>query len=176
MRTHPAEAIGAPNITSTRWRIDPTRSRVEFRVKTFLGLATVKGSFSSYHGKLDLGATPAVELIVEGASLDTKNFKRDEHLRSPDFFGVEAHPYVRFVSETAGLDGERLTVRGRLHARGASMPLSLEATLRRIGEELEIEAVTEADHHELGMTYNKLGMVGTPSKLIVSGRLVRDEN
>jgi polyisoprenoid-binding protein YceI len=67
-------------------------------------------------------------------------------------------------------------IRGRLHARGASMPLSLQATLRRIGDELEVEAVTEADHHKLGMTWNKLGMIGTPSNLTVKGRLVRDED
>jgi len=56
------------------------------------------------------------------------------------------------------------------------MPLSLEGTLRRIGDEQEIEAVTEADQRRLGMTCNALGMVGTPSKLIVKGRLVRDED
>jgi polyisoprenoid-binding protein YceI len=175
MSTHLTESNHTRGITSTRWRIDPMRSRVEFRVKTFLGIATVKGSFSSYHGTLDLETQPAIELIVEGDSLDTRNYKRDEHLRSPDFFGVETHPYVRFVSDSVALDGERLTVRGRLHARGASMPLSLEATLRRIDDELEIEAVAEADHRELGMTYNKLGMVGTPSKLMVKGRLVRND-
>lgn len=163
-------------IESTRWRIDQTRSGVEFHAKLFWGMATVKGRFSRYCGTLDLGAQPAIELILEGDSLDTKTRKRDEHLLSPDFFDVQAHPNVRFVSETAVLNGERLTVQGRLHAGGASMPLSLEATLRRIDDELEIEAVTEADHHQLGMTWNKLGMLRTPSKLMVKGRLVHDED
>ena len=121
-----------------------------------------------------MSGEPAIELTIEADSLDTKNNRRDKHLRSPDFFDVERHPCVRFVSESAALDGERLTVRGILHARGASMPLDIDATLRRAGEELEVEATTFADHHELGLTWNLLGMLRTPSKLIVKGRLVRD--
>jgi hypothetical protein len=54
------------------------------------------------------------------------------------------------------------------------MPLDIDATLRRTGDELEVEAVTVADHHRLGMTWNLMGMIRTPSELIVKGRLVRD--
>ena len=164
----------APHITTTRWRIDPAHSSVAFAVKNFWGMATVKGGFTRYHGTLDLGADPAIELTAEADSIDTENEKRDTHLRSPDFFDAEAHPYVRFVSESAVLDGERLTVRGRLHARGASIPLSLEATLRPSGDDLELEAVTAADRRKLGMTWNLLGTVGATSMLTVKGRLVRD--
>jgi polyisoprenoid-binding protein YceI len=174
MSTHSAGPVGTPNIETTRWRIDPARSSIEFRAKTFWGLATVKGSFSRYHGTLDLSGEPAVELTIEADSLDTNLKKRDEHLRSPDFFSAEDHPYVRFVSETATLDGDRLKVRGHLHARGGSMPLELDATLRRAGDELEIEAATHADHHKLGMTWNRLGMMRTPSHLMVKGLLVPD--
>ena len=174
MSTHHADAIGAPSIRLTRWRIDPTRSVLEFHARTLWGMGTVKGTFARYHGTLDLGAQPAIELTVESASLDTQNTRRDKHLRSRDFFDVEAYPDLRFLSEAAVLDGERLTVRGRLHARGASMPLSLEATLRRVDDELEIEAVTEADQRRLGITWNRLGLVGTPTKLLVKGRLVPD--
>jgi polyisoprenoid-binding protein YceI len=164
----------APGITTTRWRIDPERSSVGFSVKNFWGIATVKGGFSRYQGTLDLRDDPSIDLTIEGDSLDTKYEKRDKHLRSPDFFDVEAHPYVRFVSDSAVLDGERLTVRGRLHARGTSIPLRLEATLRRSGDDLELEAVTEADRRDLGMTWNLLGSVGATSTLTVKGRLVRD--
>src|SRR5262245_5535423 len=169
MTTHPA-----PSITSTRWRIEPTRSSVEFRVKHFWGLMTVKGPFTRYHGTLDLGAHPAIELTLEGDSLASYNAKRDEHLRSADFFDAAAHPYVRVVSETAVLDGPRLIVQGHLHARGTNMPLRVEATLRQVDDELEIEAITAADHHQLGMTWNMLGMIRSPGRLIVKARLVPD--
>jgi polyisoprenoid-binding protein YceI len=159
--------------TSGPWSLDPARSSVEFHVRHFYGLMTVKGEFADYEGMLDLSATPAVLLTIQAASLDTKQKKRDEHLRSKDFFDVERHPHVRFVSDSARLDGDTLHVRGELHAAGRRIPLELGATVREIDGELEIEAITEADHRELGMTWSPLGILRAPSKLIVRGRLVR---
>jgi polyisoprenoid-binding protein YceI len=164
----------SPSIGQASWRLDPDHSSVEFHVKALWGLATVKGRFTRYQGTLALSGTPAVELTAEADSLDTRNGRRDRHLRSPDFFGAEQHPYVRFVSESAALDGERLEIHGHLHARGTAIPLDVEATLRRAGEELEFEALTTADHRQLGMTWNLMGMIETPTKLTVKGRLVRD--
>jgi polyisoprenoid-binding protein YceI len=169
---------GGASVATTRWRIDPSRSRVAFRVKMLWGLTTVTGRFSRYEGTLDLSADPALVLAIEAASLDTGNAKRDAHLRGPDFFDAEAHPSVRYVSETARLEGERLVGRGRVHAREAILPLGVSATVRRVGDELELEAVTEVDYRELGMTWGptwtKLGVIRPPGMLTVVGRLVRD--
>jgi polyisoprenoid-binding protein YceI len=162
----------APSIATTAWRIDPARSSVEFQVKNFWGMATVKGAFSRYHGTLDLAKEPAIELTIEADSLDTRLERRDKHLRSADFFDVEQHPYIRFVSDSAVLDGERLTVKGRLHARGTSVPVTVDATLR---DGLEIEAVTSIDRRELGMTFNWLGAIAGSSRLTVKGTLERDD-
>jgi polyisoprenoid-binding protein YceI len=167
------QSRAAALIADGAWRLDPARSSVAFHVRHFYGLMTVKGSFADYEGTLDLSATPAVQLTIQAGSLDTKHKKRDEHLRSEDFFDVANHPQVRFVSETATLNGETLQVRGRLHAAGRQIRLELDATVREIDGELEIEAVTEADHRELGMTWSPLGIMRAPSKLIVCGRLVR---
>jgi polyisoprenoid-binding protein YceI len=63
--SRPADArVGA-------WSLDPARSSVEFHVRHFYGLVTVKGSFKSYTGTLDLNAEPAVQLTIKAASLDT---------------------------------------------------------------------------------------------------------
>jgi polyisoprenoid-binding protein YceI len=164
---------GTAKITDGAWQLDPTRSSVAFHVRHFYGLMTVKGEFADYDGTLELGATPAVELTIQPASLDTKLAKRDEHLRSVDFFDVEHHPQVRFISDSATLNGDTLRVHGQLHAGGRQIPLELDATVREIDGELEIEAITEADHRELGMTWSPLGILRAPSKLIVRGRLVR---
>jgi polyisoprenoid-binding protein YceI len=163
----------AAQITDGAWRLDPARSSVEFHVRHFYGLMTVKGDFADYEGTLDLTATPAVELTIQAASLNTKMTKRDEHLRSGDFFDVERHPQVRFSSDSATLDGDTLSVRGQLHAGGRQIPLELDATVREIDGEVEIEGATHADHRELGMTWSPLGILRAPSKLIVRGRLVR---
>ena len=165
---------GTQSIARGAWRIDPARSRVEFRAPTLWGLATVKGRFEHYEGSLDLQRTPAIELKIQAASLNTKNRLRDRHLRSRDFFDVASHPEVRFVSDTATEDGERLKVSGQLYAAGSSLPLELDATLQPAGEDVEIYATTHADHRKLGMSHGMLGMIGTPSELIVHGRLVAD--
>jgi polyisoprenoid-binding protein YceI len=162
-------------IETTTWRIDPDRSSVEFRAQHLWGLATVKGAFTRYQGTLDLSGEPAVELTIDAESLDTGNRRRDEHLRSPAFFGVEQHPYVRFASERATLKGEKLTVSGRLHAHGESVPLDIDATLHRVGDVLELAAVADVDQRRLGMTFSPLAMIRSPTTLVVKGTLVPDE-
>jgi polyisoprenoid-binding protein YceI len=162
-------------IHHTRWRIDPQRSSVEFRVRNFYGLQTVKGRFEHYRGTLDLSAQPSIDLAIDAASLTTKNAQRDKHLRSADFFDVENHPQVSFVSKRVTVEGDRLVVFGDLEAAGRSIRLELEGTIRPVGDELELDVSTFADHRELGMTWNRLGMMRTPSNLIVRGRLVQDE-
>ena len=169
----PRPAAARKELERMRWRIDPTRSQVEFRTPSFWGLITVKGRFERYDGTLDLRRDPAIELTIEAVSLNTNNDMRDKHLRSSDFFDVANHPQVRFVSDSARLDGERLTVSGRLDAAGKSMPLDLDATLRQVDGELEVDASVSADQFELGMSHGLFGMIRTPSELIVRGRLVR---
>ena len=172
MTTAITESVNTP-IEQTRWRVDPDRSSVEFEVATLWGLVTVAGRFESYDGTLALTRTPAIELTIDADSLDTNHAVRDEHLRSTEFFDVENHPYVRFVFDSATLSGQRLKASGRLHAAGRNMPLKLEGSLRRAGDELEVDVVTFADHRQLGMpTWSPLGMLRTTSKLTVRGRLV----
>jgi polyisoprenoid-binding protein YceI len=135
---------------------------------------TVKGHFDQYQGTLDLHADPAIELIAEADSLDTKHKKRDKHLRSKDFFNVAEHPRVRFASETAAVEGDQLTATGQLHAAGRSIAVHVTGTIRPVDDEFEIEASALADHRELGMTWSPIGILRAPSTLLVSGRLVRD--
>jgi polyisoprenoid-binding protein YceI len=155
-----------------RWQLDPQRSSVEFRVGHFWGLATVKGHFDHYDGRLDLSADPAIELTIGAANVQTGNPKRDQHLRSAEFFDAENHPSVQFVSDSVVLQGDTLSVRGYLFARDQSIPLELAAQVRRVDGELEIEAATSAPHRELGMTWNPLRMIPPRSELHVTGYLV----
>jgi polyisoprenoid-binding protein YceI len=171
----PVTTTSSPDIERTRWRIDPQRSSIEFHVRHLWGLQTVKGRFERFDGILDLAAEPSIELTIEADSLNTNQVKRDEHLRSADFFDTANHPQVRFVSRRATLDGHRLDVHGELQAAGKSMPIELEGVIRSVGDKLEVDVQTFADHHLLGMTWNQLGMMRTPSKLVVQARLVREE-
>lgn len=162
---------GADEALSGRWLLDPRRSSVEFRVGNFWGLLTVKGHFDDYQGRLDLSADPAIELTIDAASVQTRNRRRDQHLRSGDFFDADNHPHVQFLADSVGSQAGALNVRGRLSAGGRSIPLAVDARVRRVEDELEIEATATAPHPELGMTYRPLGMIARTSRLYVNGRL-----
>lgn len=114
---------------------------------------------------------PAVQLTIDAGSLNTGNRRRDQHLRSRDFFDVEQHPEVLFQSDSAVLEGQTLKVQGQLHARGSQLPLELDATISAADQGLAIEAEAHAVHRNLGMTWSPLGMTRPHSRLIVKGRL-----
>lgn len=171
-----ATTAPVPHATETingRWRLDPQRSGLEFAVKHFWGLLTIRGHFEDYEGQLDLRAKPAIELTIDAASLQTGNRIRDRHLRSADFFDAENHSRVRFTSDSVEQQGGVVKVTGRLSAAGRSIPIEVSAEVRQLDDELEIEAVAPAFHRELGMTYSPLGMISSRSELSVRGHLIR---
>lgn len=163
------------DLRRTRWRLDESRSTVAFAVRHMYGIVTIKGRFERFSGGLDLrdGHQPAAELTVHADSVNTKIGARDKHLRSATFFDVEQHPLVRFSSTAVTLDGDRLRLRGALHAAGAQVPLEVDAAIRRVDGELAVELTAHADQRALGMP-SPLGMIRAPAKLILDGRLVPD--
>jgi polyisoprenoid-binding protein YceI len=165
----------AAALATGRWSLDRSRSSVEFHVGNFWGLTTVKGCFDQYEGALDVARRPVVSLVVEGDSLNTRNARRDKHLRSKDFFDVANHPRVRFEADAAEFDGATLKLRGLLYAAGTYVPVEADATVSRVGDEFEIEATALVDQRQLGITWSPLGVVRAPSRLIVRGRLVRGD-
>ncbi len=157
----------------TRWTIDPAESTVEFAAKSFWGLMTVRGRFDRFDGSFEAGPDGIkIELTVDGDSLNTGNAKRDEHLRSADFFGIADHPEVRFTSTRVSYAGDGvLHVHGELEAAGAVVPVELDATLRETGGGLEVEATTAVDHANFGMSSGPLGMIRPPVVLHVKAQL-----
>jgi polyisoprenoid-binding protein YceI len=163
---------------ATRWRLERAHSGAEFRVPHFWGLVKVKGHFDRLDGRfeIDQGGNRRLELIIDAASLNTGNRRRDEHLRSADFFNAQQHPEVRFHSVSVSDAGDgRLHVDGQLMAAGKSVPLELDATVEEADEQLQIEAGTSLDQRQLGMTWSPLGIVKTPSTLTVRARLRREQ-
>jgi polyisoprenoid-binding protein YceI len=159
-----------------QWTADPTRTTVEFEVEHLWGLHTVHGRFTRFHGSyVDGPEGPEIELTIDAASVDTGNRKRDEHLRSWDFFDVVPNPHVRFTStDVTGRGNGEIHVIGELEAAGTSVPLEFDASVRVIGGELDIEATTTVDQRRFGMSDGPLGNVRPPTKLHVKARLVRE--
>jgi polyisoprenoid-binding protein YceI len=156
----------------TRWTVDPENTSVDFAVKTFWGLMTVRGRFDRFEGSYEIGPHgPKIELTVDAGSIDTGNRKRDEHLRSADFFDVEQHPQVRFTSTRVRPAGDGMDVEGVLEAAGEVMPIKLFTTVHQVGEARQVEATTTVDHSLLGMSSGHFGMIRRPATLHVKARL-----
>lgn len=84
------------------WNVDPAHSVISFSVKHMM-MATVRGDFTSFSGSVDFDennpATFSVQAEADAASIDTRNEKRDAHLKSADFFDVEKTPKLTLVSK-----------------------------------------------------------------------------
>ncbi|WP_396926757.1 YceI family protein [Mycolicibacterium sp.] len=153
------------------WQLVPARSSVRFTNKTFWGLATVTGKFGDVSGTGQIGANGGVSgrVDIQASSLKTGIGKRDEHLRSADFFDVENHPDIR-VEVTAltptGDDTADLTA--TLTARGVSQSLPLSATITPLGDgTVQLTAETSVDRTTFGVSGNMIGMMPATTTLLV---------
>jgi len=169
-------ATDLKTVAPERWNVDTDASSVEFAVKTFWGLGTVRGRFDRFAGTYDVGPDGAeIALTIDVGSLDTGNRTRDKHLRSADFFHLAEHPQVRFTSTRvhSSLNGE-IDIEGELEAAGKTVPLAFYATSRRVDDDtLELETTIELNHRRLGMSGGLLGMIRPPATLHVKGRVTR---
>lgn len=114
------------------WAFDPAHSHASF-VVSHMVVAKVRGEFGKMTGTLTLDekdiTRSKVEATIDATTIDTREPKRDEHLRSPDFFDVAKYPTITFRStkvERAGKD--RLKVTGDLTMRGVTKPVTLDVT------------------------------------------------
>ncbi|MDB5096394.1 MAG: hypothetical protein JWM80_815 [Cyanobacteria bacterium RYN_339] len=113
------------------WQIDASHSHVGFSVKHMM-IATVRGTFNAYTGTLELDGTDLTKSKITGeidvASIDTREAKRDEHLRSADFFDAENHPKIVFASKKIELvSGNEYKVTGDITIRGVTREIVLDA-------------------------------------------------
>ncbi|WP_445169377.1 YceI family protein [Mycolicibacterium sp. Dal123E01] len=155
---------------SGNWQLVPARSSVRFKNKTFWGLATVTGEFTEVRGAGQVAANGAVSggLVVGASSLETGIKKRDDHLRSPDFFDTEEHPTIRV--EVTGLEPtgtNTATVQATLTVRGATVSLPLSATVDRLGDgTAQVTAQATIDRTQLGVSGNMAGMMPATTTLL----------
>jgi polyisoprenoid-binding protein YceI len=151
-----------------RFTLDAANSSVRFHNKTFWGLATVHGTFGSVRGSGEVAAdgTGHGTLIIDAASLDTKNKKRDTHLRSKDFFLADDFPEITFeATEITPSDDGTAKVDGELTVRGISHKLSFSARHEaQSPTEVVLRGTVDVSRADYDMTWNQLGMLaGTAS-------------
>lgn len=143
--------------------VDKSHAHVGFEID-HLGFSTILGRFSDYDTAItadwDNPAKSRLEVTIRAASVDTGWSARDEHLRKPDFFGVEAHPEIKFVSKSVEVVGENeANITGDLTMLGVTKPLTLKTKLVKRGphplnpqrENVGIEATGVLKRSEWGM-------------------------
>jgi polyisoprenoid-binding protein YceI len=154
--TPPAWPAGA---TGT-WKLDPAGTTVELRTKAMWGLAKVRGTFKAVSGEGTVSEDGAVSgtLVIDATSIDTKNKKRDTHLRSNDFFDADNHPTFSYTATAATPSDGKIVVSGSLTVGGRSQPLDVLATLTNVASgRATLTAEAEIDRRKWGLTWAKMG-------------------
>jgi polyisoprenoid-binding protein YceI len=156
------------------WKVDPERSTIGFKAKSMWGLAPVKGSFKQFNGDGQITDTQTVfgRVDIKAASVDTKIGKRDEHLRSADFFDAEKYPDISVVVTGAeASDGDNVDLRAQLTVKSTTAPLLLHAKVVVLDDSLvRISAQGTIDRKDFGVDGNLIGMI--TDKATISGDVV----
>jgi polyisoprenoid-binding protein YceI len=170
-------ALVRDGVLAGRWVLDPRASRVEFRVRHFWGAVTVRGWFERLEGEGTVGPDGKVtgQLVVDAASLTTKNKQRDRHLRSGDFFDAADHPRaVVTVSRAELAPSGQLAAEGELEAAGVREPLNFTAeVVGASADSVTLQAEVTVDRSRFGMTWSPLRIASMQATGSVTARFTR---
>lgn len=157
-----AGAIRAADAAGS-WRLEPS-SEVSFAVKNFWGLGTVRGAFDSVTGTATVteDGTVTGTLVIDAASVNTKQAKRDDHLRSEDFFDVEQHPAMRVeVDEVELTSSTQGTARGQATIAGQTRPIEFPVTLAAEPDGTQVvSGEVTIDRSAYGISWRPMRMAG----------------
>lgn len=170
------------------WNLDTSHSEVTFAVRHMM-ISTVRGKFNKFSGTIDFNeADPAkstVDVSIETASIDTRDEKRDGHLKSGDFFDVEKFPALTFkstrvekVSDNSG------RVYGDLTIRDVTRPVVLDVEYAGQARSpwgttsAGFSATTKINRKDFGLTWNvalETGgvLVGEDISIAIEAELVK---
>jgi polyisoprenoid-binding protein YceI len=157
-----AESVGV-------WNLVPEQSTIGFRAKSMWGLAPVKGRYSEFSGdgQITDPGTAFGRVDIKAASVDTKIGKRNEHLRSADFFEVEKYPDISVVVTSAeAVDGETVDLRANLTVKGRTTELPLRAKVAVLDDgAVRLTTQTAINRKDFGVDGNMVGMIPDAAKL-----------
>ncbi|MEX1055762.1 MAG: YceI family protein [Rhodothermales bacterium] len=148
---------------------DKNHSRIGFKVR-HLGIANVRGSFGEYDATVRFDpadiSTLHAEATIEAGSIDTGVERRDNHLRSDDFFNAEEYPTIRFVSkEVRNVNGSEFELVGDLTIRDVTKEIVLEAEYFGVGtqrgrQKAGFEAVGTVNRFDYNLRWDNLTEAG----------------
>lgn len=130
---------------NTKWIIDPKQGEITFKVRKLL-VTTVKGNFKVYKGELETESETFMNLVninfeAKIDSIKTDDEKRDEHLKSADFFDMDVYPNFSFTAKK--LDVKDSKLEGELKIKNFSKPVTLDVQF--LGTSTNAKKETTAD-------------------------------
>ncbi len=158
-------ALGTVSLYAGKYGLDMSHSQVGFSVKHMM-VSKVKGKFDFYEGEIEFDDKTMqftkLKGSVDSESINTDNERRDEHLRSEDFFAVDKFPEITFEMTGYKGDTEEGKMDGLLTIRGVTKAVTLDVEIggvvtdfqgkQRIGFSME----GKIDRQEFGLKWNKL--------------------
>lgn len=155
-------AIASPALADT-YSVDKVHSEAAFQVRHIL--TKVRGTFRDFSGTVTFDkAKPensAVEFRIKTTSVDTGIQKRDDHLRSPDFFDVATHPEIVFKStKVVAKGGNKFDVTGDFTMHGVTKSITLPVTFlgeQKFGKGTKagFETALTLNRKDYGLTWNR---------------------
>ena len=153
------------------WELDRERTSIEFHTKA-MWVFPAKGTFRPLEGSGTVTADGGITgtLVIDAASVDTKNKKRDTHLRTADFFEVETFPAITYEATSGHLvNPGTIALDGTLTVHGQSRPLSVSADVTMSGDSVTVTSEVDIDRSAWGLTLRPFG-AGLKNKVVIGAQ------
>jgi len=170
------QALLADGKLAGGWTLDGAKSSVRLRSKSVWGLAKVNGVFGQVTGAAVISAAGEATgtITVAAASIDTGVKKRDDHLRSADFFDAAKYPDITFSAASVTLSGDNATVAGTLTVRDQTRPVTISGAVSANGtDEISLDAELPVNRSQYGLSFNQLGMMSMDNIIAIHAVFAR---
>ena len=171
----------AAHANGERFEIDASHTYPNFAI-SHIGYSTMYGRFNETTGQMTMDKEAGqleIALTIDASSIDTGHDKRDDHLRSPDFFNVAEFPQITFASTGSNWEnGQPVSVDGTVTLRGVSKPVTLSVEAFKCGEDpwknyrCGADATLALKRSDFGMKYGLPG-VGDDVRMMFAIEAVR---
>lgn len=161
-----ASVLFANIALAASWKIDSSHTSIAFKIR-HLGVSWVRGEFRSFNGQVEYDpkkiSKTKVSVSIDAKSVDTRNERRDAHLRNPDFFDVEKHPKIEFESsKIINIQKDSFDMVGNLKIRGITKEIKIRVSeisseLKRKGRRSKMGASgqTRFNRKDFNVSWNR---------------------
>lgn len=157
-------ALAITPVHAAAYKVDADHSSVSFKIKHLF--SNVQGNFKKFEGTIDYEPgkpeTWKAEGKIDAASINTHHEKRDEHLRSADFFDTAQFPDITFqTTKVTDASGNTAKLEGLLTMHGVEKPIVLDVTIHGVGKDpwgnvrAGFTAVTKINRKDFGINWNQ---------------------